>query len=76
MLPAVGMRLPSVATRFIPVLFGFKQSELDSKCGPWFGFSCLVYKETDTSTLRTRVRVLDFGQGNGALQCADSVYHL
>ena len=51
--------------------------ELESKCGPWSQFACLAYKETDTSTPRTRVRVLDIGPtGNGTLQCANSVYHL
>ena len=63
-------------TRFSTVLFGFKQPELESKCGPWSQFSCLAYKETDTSSPRTRVRVLDLGHGNGALQFANSVYHL
>ena len=72
MLPAVGVS----PTRFSSVLLGFKHPELESNCGPWNKFSCLAYIEKNTSTPRTHFRILDLGPGNGAWQCASSVYHL
>ena len=35
-------------------------------------YSCLAYKETNTSTPRSLVQVLDLGPGNVAWQCASS----
>ena len=59
-------------TTYRPVLLGFKHPELKSKCGPQSKFSCLAYKETNTSTPRTLVQVLDLGPENFAWQCASS----